>query len=147
MRQSSKLQRLLFSGVSVIVFAFPFLIASAATATNPLIPCGPGQCTFCDLFKLIQNVYDFIVFTLAPPVAILSVAVAGFIWFTSAGSEAKAKKARDILMTVALGLVIMYTSWIVINFIITFIAQPIKLPAASVNVYDPTTWFKLQCQA
>lgn len=145
MRQNSKLRRLLSS---VIVLAFLFFIASAAMAADPLIPCGPGNpCTFCHLFKLIQNVYNFIVFTLAPPVAILSVAVAGFIWFTSAGSEGRAKKARDILLTVVVGLVIMYTSWVVINFIITFIAQPVRLPSASVNVYDPTTWFKLQCRA
>lgn len=143
MRQNSVFRPLLFKGIGVIAFLSPSLVF----AQTPLIPCEIGECTFCHLFLLIQNVYNFVMFTLTPPVAILSVAIAGFMWFTAAGNEGQAKKARDILITVVKGLVILYAAWIVINFIITFIASPITLPSESVPIYDPTKWFQIQCQA
>lgn len=148
----------------VICFLF-FFFASFNTAfavigiTEPLIPCGlsvddpdsatieTASCTFCHFFKLIQNVYNFLVFVIVPPIAVLLVAIGGFFWLSSGGSEARAKTALNILIAVLWGLVIVYVSWLVISFAISLIANPAGVSYKPAKWYNPTEWFVGSCEA
>lgn len=135
---------------------------------EPLIPCGTeivttsgktsiaNPCTFCHFFKLIQNVYNFFVFVIVPPIAVLLVAIGGFFWLSSGGSESRAKKGMGILVAVLWGLVIVYVSWLLISFVLDLAASTITNPLKTGETkatyspavwYDPTSWFKLSCEA
>ncbi len=108
----------------------PFTVLSQG-----LVVCNITECTFCDLFKLIQLVYNFVVFTLVPPLAVGLVAYAGFLWLVSAGSPGRAGQALKIMQGLVIGLVLVYTSWVIVNFVIVTLFN--KTPE-----YDPVVWYK-----
>jgi hypothetical protein len=43
----------------------------------------------------------------------------GFTWLTSGGSPDKIKKGKDILMWAVIGLIIIFTSYTLVDFILT----------------------------
>lgn len=145
---------------ALAVFAFVFFLlpvyalAFPGIGGDPLIPCGlQGQdlCNFCHVFQLVQNIYNFIIFVIAPPIAVILVAVGAFFWLSAAGSEGQVTKGRKILISVVWGLVVVYVSWLLVNFVITLVASK---PAGSEPVpynpahwYDPSSWFNASCSA
>lgn len=126
------------------------LYASALIGINePIIPCGlEGQdpCNFCHFFQLVQNGYNFIVFVIAPPLAIALVAIGSFLWITAGADEGNVKKGQKMLGGVAWGLVMVYVSWLVISFVIGQVAKGTAAydPA---KWWNPTTWFEVGCGA
>lgn len=114
---------------------------------EPLIPCGlsiddpdstiieTDSCTFCHFFALIQNIYNFLIFVIVPPVAVVMIAIGGFFWLTAAGSPARVQQGHKIILAVLAGLVIMYVAWLVISFGISLIAE-------NGVVYNPAVWWK-----
>lgn len=147
--KSKSVRWLLLPSISIIVLLVIFSPTALLAQTGQgLVPCGPGtsvaKCEFCHFFVLIQNVYKFLMFTILPPLAILSVAIAGFLWFTSAGNQNQAGKAIAILKAVVVGLVVAYAAWLVINFVITLIARNTAIYNPGVW-YNPQSWFNLSC--
>jgi hypothetical protein len=98
-----------------------------------LVPCGrSGQdpCTACDLYQLAHNVMNYIMF-LSVPLAVLSIAIGGvYILLAAGGNSGLMGKGRDIITTALLGLIIILVSWLVINTIISQLANPgvLQLP-------------------
>lgn len=137
-------QRVLLISLTASFFLIPLFVFAA------LVPCGSidesAPCTFCHFFQLIQNVYNFLVFYIVPPLAIAFVAVGGFIWFTSGGSQGRAQMAMKILQAVLIGLIVAYTSWLIVNFIITLLARTDIEQYKPAKWYDPTSWFTVQCK-
>jgi len=60
----------------------------------------------------------------------------GIRMYFSGGSPENTKKATKVMINAVIGLVIVLTSWIVVNTIITFLAKPGS---------PPTFWTKLDC--
>ena len=113
---------------SIIFCACLFILSASATfavigINEPIIPCGTdivnvtvngvqktvvqNPCTFCHIFELVHNIYNFLMFVIVPPVAVLLVAVAGFYWLISGAYGPGAGKGRSILLSVLVGLVMM----------------------------------------
>lgn len=70
---------------------------------------------------IIKNVIN----TMLGLVGSLALAVfifGGFTWVISAGSEEKIKKGKDMVMWAALGLMLIFTSYALINIVLTAIA-------------------------
>lgn len=53
--------------------------------------------------------------------ALLMVIYGGFTWMLAAGSSEKIKKGRDIIVWAILGLVVIFTSYALVRFVITSI--------------------------
>ncbi|SRR6056297_149129 len=86
-----------------------------------LVPCGGEKvpCHFCHIFVLLNEVLNFIWFTIVPPLAVLLGMIAGFYFIFSGGDPKKIEKARGIGISLVIGLFLIYGSWIIVNVFFT----------------------------
>lgn len=123
-----------------------FLLFSAVplTADAGIVQCGTSTtspCTFCDIFKLINNIIIFFLvpspsvnngFAVVPLLATLFILIGGFYILIAGGSPVEVfqatgakgspltlKQGKAILGTVVTGLLIVYIAWIVVSSILT----------------------------
>lgn len=119
----------------LIAIVFPLLATPASAA---LVPCGTSetksQCTVCDFFLLVQNIFTFLTTQLAPPIAIAMIIIGGVVVMTAAGSE-RLKTGKTIITNALIGFGIVLMSWIVVNTIINIIFK----------VDSPFPWNKVTC--
>lgn len=113
---------------------------------NPgLVPCGnTGQpaCTICDGFVLAQNIIDFIMIDIIPPVAALILAIAGVLFLFTGGSSRRRTQARNLLKNAVIGIVIAYASFLIINSVLTFFTPE----SASTYFNIAEGGFRIQCK-
>lgn len=76
-------------------------------------------CNFNYLMKLINNVIDFLLFTIAAPLVALILCYVGFIMLTSGGSSEKVTKAKHIMKNVVFGYIIALAAWLIIKTILS----------------------------
>jgi len=92
-----------------------FLIALpcyAATFTNPL-----GDVTIPGLIgKIIKSAVGIV-----GSLALLLFIFGGFTWMTSGGNEEKVKKAQNILKSAVLGILIIFTSYALLNLLFSIL--------------------------
>lgn len=125
----------------IVLFSFLLLYDFSVLGAG-LVPCGgPGEdpCTFCDLFKLMQNVINFIIIDIVPPVAILIFVVAGIMFLVSAGDPGLLARSRNIFKTAVLGLAIIYGAWLIVGTILLVIG------VAEWTGLGPHQWFQIKC--
>jgi len=84
-----------------------------------LVPCDGADCTIPKFFEMLVNIYRFIVFTIAVPLGIIALSVAGVMILISAGNPGLANKGKSILWLAIIGLTLALCSWLIINFILT----------------------------
>jgi len=99
-----------------LVVAVPLVVVAAP----PLVPCdgsSKNPCNFNALITLIKNLMDWAI-TIAPFLAAIAFAFAGFYYFTSAGDTGKVEKAHDIFRNTAIGLVLVLAAWFVVKVIL-----------------------------
>lgn len=135
---------------------FLFLGTSSFAQTQPsgcpttgLVPCGnmvcdsngvcndTCPCGFCDLFDMITRIVNFIMIDIVPIVAVLFVAYGGFNYVIAAGDESKLKKAKDIFTTVGIGLLLVYSAWLLVGFALSMIGVATWTGLG--------TWYKIDC--
>ena len=112
----------------------------------PLVPCGRSdqcdtscrECKFCDLFKLVQNIILFAVFEVVPPIAVFFIALGGLLILLSAGNEQRRSQGKAVLKTTLIGIVVIFTSWIIINTVI-------KTFATNLVGGSGGTWYSFTC--
>lgn len=85
------------------------------------------RCTFCHFFVMLDEIIDFVLFKLVPPVAVLMLVIGGamfmFAYFAGAeilptgekGGPKMLGQAKKLITSVFLGLIIIFASWIFIN--------------------------------
>jgi len=133
------MKRIVSITIALIVVAtfvvLPLVIPSEADAA--LVHCGrkfddDGQplpegdprtfpCTKCDLFKLGDNIVDFIMKTLMPAIATLLFIYAGFM-IMFGGTSDTISQGKNIFKTTVIGIVIMLASWVIVSFILSTLA-------------------------
>lgn len=52
-------------------------------------------------------------------IAVIMILFGGFMWMTAAGNEEKVKKAKAILTSAVIGLVIVLLSWAILTFVVS----------------------------
>ncbi|MFH0852711.1 MAG: hypothetical protein V1845_03900 [bacterium] len=125
--------------VSCFLFFFLPLLAQGRIVPECIGTDGKaGPCELCDFFKLLKNIFNFIAFNLAPPLAGFLFLLAGFFFLTSGGSEDQAKRAKKIFTDTVIGLVIIFTSWLIVNSIIQIIGK-------NVDGFQKETWYDFKC--
>lgn len=118
-----------------IMIVFP-LVAYA-----DLVPCGgPAEraCTACDLLVLADNIIKFGLMMAFLIVTAYLVYGAINYWILSFGSSSKVEKGLETIKSSLIGLLLILSSWIIVNTFFWIIAQ--------LGGVDYTgTWFNIEC--
>jgi hypothetical protein len=110
---------------------FESLFRFAACGGTAIFPGGPGlydglSCTslgnpalnsLSDILKVAGNALRILI-ALSGGLAIIVIVVASIYYITSAGDPGRIKRAKDILVNVATGLLLILVSYAVITFIV-----------------------------
>jgi len=113
--------------VFLILLSSFFLVASVLAAPTVTLPnpIGPQIITKATILEKMGDVLKvFIGFS--GSVALLMFIYGGFMWLTSAGEADKIKKGREIFLWSAIGLVVIFNSYVLLNFVITGILAAAK---------------------
>ena len=98
-------------------------ISSPAFVSAAIVPCGHNvDCTLCHLWQLFSNLINFLIFNISLPVAGFLFIVAGVLYLVSGGNEGKVRTAKSIFMNTVIGLVIIFTSWLVVDTLLKTVA-------------------------
>lgn len=128
-----KIFLLIFLFCALLIISAPILIKAQG-----LVPCGNGSpfildsngfptsqpnpdfkaCTICDFFKLLANIYDFIVKMIATPLAVLAFIIGALLMLVSAGNPNTFGLGKKIIYAAIIGLVLVFCSWLIIDFIL-----------------------------
>jgi|SRR3989344_2151126 len=104
-----------------------FIKIAFAKELEGLVPCGrPGTpaCESWDQFyQLIENVMNFLL-TISIPLAVVVIIYGGFLFMTSGGSEQRVTKGKQAMLSAAIGLAIVFGSYIIITTVLRAIKGP-----------------------
>jgi len=128
---------LLLTVICLLFIAFPVF---ARIVPECMSGQAKGACGLCDFFLLINNIFQFIAFKLAPPLAGLMFLAAGALFLTSGGSEDRVSQAKKIFINVLLGAVAIYASWLIVNSVIQIIGK-------STDGFNKETWYQFNCNS
>jgi len=105
-----------------------------ASVEGGLVPCGrvtddfstPGidesqPCGFCHSFQLVHNIINVFLFPFVPAIGGLLLVIGGFSFFVGGGNPATVSRGKTIIVGTVIGLVIVYSAWLVINTALDFI--------------------------
>ena len=133
----------------VILISLLLIICSPGLAQAGLVPCGCAEddpntewietddCTVCHLFLMLNNIIEFIMFKLVPPVAIVMLIVGGIMYFFAGASPHILTQAKSIITSIVIGLTIVFCAWIIVN---TVLVQSEIVKAESV-----LKWYEISC--
>ena len=121
-----------------VSFAFLFLISGTTQAAGPLcddssggtiglVPCGLTSGCRCELghvFLLIKNVFNFIVFKIATPLAGLMIVIGGVMLVVSAGNPGYVSQGKHIILWSIIAWLLIFASWIIIDTVLRAIGAP-----------------------
>jgi hypothetical protein len=122
----------------ILIFIF-FLLLPGLSYGAGLVPCGgPDEppCTLCHFFVMIEKIYEFLLFRIAPVVAVLMFVIGGAMFLVSSGNPQTISTARRIITSVLIGLVVIYGSY----FFVGLILQSIGLADWTRDIYH--TWWE-----
>ena len=125
------MKKLLFS------IATGLLLSGGANAA--IVPCGEAgnPCKLCHLFVMLDNIFDFVFIKFVPPVAVLALVIGGIYFFASGGNPGNVAKAKGMLTSIVIGLLIIYGAWLLVNtfFLVIGVSEWTGL----------TNWFEYPC--
>ncbi len=127
------IRRFIISIAFFFIILAPSVIFAQSSGFAPfggggLIPCGTdvrqvdgttkfsGMCTFDDLIRGVNGLIQFM-FYLAVPLATVAFAYAGVLYLTASGDTGKISQAHKIFRLVVIGLIIMFSAWIIVHTI------------------------------
>jgi cell wall-associated NlpC family hydrolase len=99
------------------LLVFSFSIVSSAFA-QALVPCGldgKADCTLCHLVLGFKNIYDYLLYVVLLPAAILVIIIAGVMYIVSSGSKGLIEKAKSAFVYALTALVLALLAWLLIN--------------------------------
>ncbi|PJE73603.1 MAG: hypothetical protein COV02_01705 [Candidatus Terrybacteria bacterium CG10_big_fil_rev_8_21_14_0_10_41_10] len=88
-----------------------------------LIPCEGVDCDVCDIFTLIDNIKDFLVFTIASPLAAIMLAYGGILLITSGGNEKNKTKGAKTITAAIIGIFLVFAAWLIVNTVLGALAN------------------------
>ena len=97
------------------------------------------KCTICQLGQLVQNVVNFLL-GLSILVAAIMFAYAGYLYFTSGGSQTKISDAHKVFYSVGIGFVIALAAWL-------FVQTLLNTLVGNTNFFGNIggSWNRLEC--
>ena len=119
-----KIFRVFFVSLAFLFLGFSQILAAECgpngdPSATGLVPCGIScECTITNFFVMLTNIYDFIVWWIAAPLAILALTIGGIFILISAGNPNLQGTGKKIVYAAIIGLVLVFCSWIIIDFIL-----------------------------
>jgi hypothetical protein len=124
------------------VLIFLFLViepVSALCVEYPwgLVPCGrytdakgnlTCPCEIGHFFLMLVNIYQWVVWWLATPLAVLMLTIGGIMILISAGNPNLVGLGKKILWVSIIGLVLVFCSWLIIDFIMSTLGYALPKP-------------------
>lgn len=92
---------------------------STTSLTNPLCPPGSPSCAEGTSVPTLIGKVIKAALGIVGSLALLMFIYGGFMWMLSGGNEKMIEKGKTTLMWAALGLVLIFTSYALVNFVIT----------------------------
>lgn len=112
---SSVITTLLLCGALILpLFS---LAAETRDLSGGIVPC--DTCTLSDLVTLVDNVIYFVLFYLAAPLAVLSMAIGGLLMITARGDTGQLQRGKDIFYNTVIGFVVAFGAWLIVEAVIT----------------------------
>lgn len=106
--------------ILVVIIIFFFLGFNFVFAGNSIVPQGSkyesGNYELDDLVGVGVNVSNLIL-GIVGSLALLMFVIGGFLMLISAGNSEKVSKAKNILIAAVIGLALVFTSYLIINFV------------------------------
>jgi len=104
------------AGILLVAF-MPMIVFGQPFTQSGIVPCDGADCDFNSLIELANNIIKWMVF-IAPFLAGIAFAFAGFYYFTSAGNPQRVKQAHEIFQYTFLGIVIVVAAWLIVKTIL-----------------------------
>ena len=131
----------------LVVVATPFVSFAAYDSAKGLVPCGTTSystpCSLCHLYILIQDILYFLMWIIAPVVAVLAIGIAGFKILISGANPGLRADGYKIIRTTITGLVIMFAAWVVMNEVLLFFTN--KPDATGTAKILSSPWNQVKC--
>ncbi|NCU39741.1 hypothetical protein EOL99_02515 [Candidatus Falkowbacteria bacterium] len=114
----------------ILVFSLAFVSVPAISHGQSLLidatgkNCEYGDSTYCgnyrvnDIVNMAVNVSD-IILGLVGSLSLLVFVIGGVMFMLSAGSKEKVQRAKQVIISAVVGLIIVFSSWLIISFVIT----------------------------
>ena len=103
-----------------LLFILLFLTVSPVLGDG-LVPCDGFDCESSHLTGMIGSVFNFIAFQIVPALAVIGFVVAGIIMITSGGDPGKFNQGKSAMISIAVGLMIVYLAWAIVKLFIDVI--------------------------
>src|SRR3989344_140663 len=107
----------MFSKSKLFTIILGVVLVPSMVYAAGLVPCTGTDCSFCDFFKLFQNLFNFIVNTLVPIVAVGMVVWGGYKLLTAGLKPENINEAKRILFNTFIGLIIVYASFVAASLV------------------------------
>ena len=92
------------------------LIPVLSSAT--LVTCNGPDCTIGKFFETLVEIYKFIVFQIATPLAVIALIIGGIFMMISAGNPNTFATGRKIMISAIIGLALAFCSYLIISFVL-----------------------------
>lgn len=125
------------------------IIPGTTTEKSQIITCGrPGQrmCTLCNLIEGLNNIIHYLR-SVAIGFALLAMSIGGVMYVISSGDKGMIDKGKGIMKNAAIGFVIIFASFLIIDTTINYIGSKKDangVPTFGMNI---TGWGKFDCNA
>lgn|GEM_PF-1260938 len=122
------------------------------TSVDPnsgIVSCGrPGQdmCTICDLIKGMNIVIQYLM-KIAIGMALLAMGIGGVMYIVSAGDSGLIDKAKSTMKNAAVGFVIIFAGFLIINTTINYIGAKKNAAGEATFGMNITSWGNFDCAA
>jgi hypothetical protein len=103
-----------------LLFILLFLAVSPVLGDG-LVPCDGFDCTSDNLTGMVGSVFNFIAFQIVPALAVVGFVIAGIIMITSGGDPGKFNQGKSAMISIAVGLMIVYLAWAIVKLFIDVI--------------------------
>ena len=123
-----------------LIACFSLLIVIPFFASAKLVPCGQTdapKCQLCHIFLVIRNVIT-LALEITIPLAALFIVIGGITILTSTGSSERTTYGKKIISYAVIGIVVVFTAWIIVNSVIVLLVNPNIFPG-------PWNAWKLSC--
>ena len=131
------LTKILFIVILGVGLFGAFDIANAETtfwSGSTLSECrASGDCSLNDFVQFAINIVTWI-YGIVGSLALLYFVYGGFTFLISAGKSEEVNKGKDIIKNAVIGIIIIFTSWIIINFVLTTLGYD------GLKTWDKGTW-------
>lgn len=114
----NRVQRVRYLLLLVSYLLLVFFAASLPAHAAGLVPdCPNGNYSLGSFLDLAQNVIKYIL-GISGSLALLVFIYGGFLWLTSGGEQKRIQQGMDTLTHGAIGLAIVFGSWVIVNFVV-----------------------------